>query len=320
MKKQLALLGFTAILLSAACTDTTEETKENTSTSTSNTTTEDALALLQNNCFNCHNPERDPAVRIAPTMAEIKTAYKADKLTSDEFAQNIIRFINQPTDENSQMHEAVKQYGMMPKLSYKEDQLKAMAAYIYKTDMNSDEWYAEWKAAKNKPVNASTADMSYEDLGLSIANGTKTQLGKNLMGALKKHGAPGAVTFCNTRAIPLTDSMANVLHAQVKRVSDKPRNPDNQANEAELAYIKELKDKITKGEPRTPKVTEIDGKMVGYYTIETNKMCLQCHGEKGKDILPETYTNIEKAYPNDKATGYGENEVRGIWVITMDKK
>ena len=41
-------------------------------------------------------------------------------------------------------------------------------------------------------------------------------------------------------------------------------------------------------------------------------MCLQCHGEKGKNIQPKTLEKIAQLYPNDLATGYKENEVRGL--------
>ena len=47
-------------------------------------------------------------------------------------------------------------------------------------------------------------------------------------------------------------------------------------------------------------------------------MCLQCHGSKGIDIAPETLKVIEEKYPNDQATGYTENQLRGIWVIELD--
>jgi hypothetical protein len=49
-------------------------------------------------------------------------------------------------------------------------------------------------------------------------------------------------------------------------------------------------------------------------------MCLQCHGIPNNQILPTTLSKIKELYPTDKATGYGENELRGIWVIEMDKK
>lgn len=43
-------------------------------------------------------------------------------------------------------------------------------------------------------------------------------------------------------------------------------------------------------------------------------MCLQCHGSE-KDIKPETLAKIKSLYPNDKAIGYQENEMRGLMVI-----
>ena len=52
----------------------------------------------------------------------------------------------------------------------------------------------------------------------------------------------------------------------------------------------------------------------------TNIMCLQCHGKPDKDILPNTLTKIGSLYPEDKAIGYGVDELRGIWVVEMDKK
>ena len=59
--------------------------------------------------------------------------------------------------------------------------------------------------------------------------------------------------------------------------------------------------------------------MTGYYPITTQAMCLQCHGNPESDIAPETLSAIERFYPEDLATGYGENELRGIWVVEMAK-
>jgi hypothetical protein len=47
-------------------------------------------------------------------------------------------------------------------------------------------------------------------------------------------------------------------------------------------------------------------------------MCLQYHGSEGTDIAPETLKVIEEKYSNDQATGYTENQLRGIWVLEMD--
>ena len=49
-------------------------------------------------------------------------------------------------------------------------------------------------------------------------------------------------------------------------------------------------------------------------------MCLQCHGQLKTEILPETLSKINKLYPNDLATGYKIDELRGIWDVEMKKK
>jgi hypothetical protein len=161
---------------------------------------------------------------------------------------------------------------------------------------------------------------NYEEKGIQAANSTKTQLGKNLLAAIQEYGTAGAVEFCNTRAMVLTDSMGKVLQVTVKRVSDQPRNINNTANADELAFIEELKSKLSKGEALHPRVFELNGKMVGYYPIQTNSMCLQCHGIPNKTIQAETLNKISKLYPLDKATGYGENDIRGLFVIEMEKE
>ncbi len=280
---------------------------------------EKALSLMQNSCFACHSPDMTSGKRVAPPMFMIRNHYYDTLITKEEFIEKIITYVNNPSEELSIMPGAVRNFGLMPKQTFKEEDLKLIAGYIYDNDLQSDEWYANWEKFK-KEVKPKMAEYSYEDMGLTYANGTKSQLGKNLLAAIKEYGAAGAVEFCNTRAITLTDSMASVYNVTIKRVSDKPRNQSNTANESEIAVINEMKKKLSNGEKPTPEIVEQDGKMIGYYAIETNKMCLQCHGNTGKEILPETSEKIKQLYPADKATGYGENQIRGIWVVKMDKK
>ncbi|HCS19552.1 MAG TPA: hypothetical protein DIW47_03130 [Bacteroidetes bacterium] len=164
-----------------------------------------------------------------------------------------------------------------------------------------------------------TVPVDYMKLGAGIAGATRDALGKQLVQAISTLGTAKAIDFCNTRAIPLTDSTAMAHNAKVKRVSDKARNPDNQANEKEIAILQEWKEQQAKGDSITARLLEADGKMIGYYPIKTNGMCLQCHGMSGKDILPDVLAAIQKNYPNDKATGYVADQIRGMFVIEMDK-
>lgn len=282
------------------------------------TTDNKALALLKTNCFNCHNPDMGES-RVAPPLFKIREHYYDEEITKEEFVAAIINFINNPTEENSIMPGAVRNFGLMPKMSFKEEDIQLIADYLYDNDVSSDEWYAKWEEFKKSPASVPT-DLSYEDLGRNIVNETKSNIGKNLMKAVKERGAAGAVEFCNTRAIPITDSMAVVLNVKVKRVSDKPRNPINTANSEEIAYIEGWRKAKANGEKYPPKVTEMENKMVGYYPIEINQTCLKCHGIPEKQINTETLANIKKLYPNDKAIAYAEGDIRGIFVVEMDKK
>lgn len=165
-----------------------------------------------------------------------------------------------------------------------------------------------------------TLALDYMKLGAEIAGATRDALGKQLVHAIGTLGTVEAIAFCNLKAIPLTDSTALAHHAKVKRVSDKPRNPNNQATGVEKILLQEWKNLAISGDSISARLLEVDGKMIGYYPIKTNGMCLQCHGVPGKDILPEVQAAIQKNYPNDKATGYGVDQLRGMFVIEMDKK
>jgi len=49
-------------------------------------------------------------------------------------------------------------------------------------------------------------------------------------------------------------------------------------------------------------------------------MCMQCHGSENEQIDNNTLAKINELYPDDKATGYGVGELRGIWVVEMDSE
>jgi cytochrome c551/c552 len=279
----------------------------------------DHIAALERNCMNCHQASQKLNTAIAPDLTEIKLIYLEKHDTKAEFILNMKAFINHPTVESSLMPEAIDKYGLMPKLSYKDGDLTTMIGVIYENDFSSVEWEKMWLEYKSG-YTKNMGKINYIDLGMDAANSTKSTLGKNLLAALQNYGPDGAVDFCHTRAIPLTDSMSTELNISVKRVSDKPRNPLNQANAEELKYITyakaQLKDKV-KPEPG---LMEYDKQIVAYYPIETNDMCLQCHGIKNEHINEKTLSKILDLYPEDLATGYQSGEIRGIFVVEMDKK
>lgn len=158
----------------------------------------------------------------------------------------------------------------------------------------------------------------YMEIGREYAQETQKVLGKNLKTTIQNEGVAQAVVFCNEQAYPLTDSMATHYKAKIKRVSDKPRNPSNKANPAELAHINTFKEKVAKGDSIIPIVEEENGKVHFYTPIITQSLCLNCHGTPGKNIGPDVVGHLSELYPQDEAIGYDVDQVRGIWSIVFD--
>lgn len=179
---------------------------------------------------------------------------------------------------------------------------------------------AEGPQLTDKNKENDTSNLSPMEIGKNMALKAKGVLGKNLMEAITSKGTEHALSFCSLKAIPLTDNTATSLNATIRRVSDKNRNPENKPNKAELGYIEATKLVIAQGNAPKPQLTSYENKHIGYYPILTNNMCMQCHGQLKTEILPKTLSKINELYPNDLATGYNINELRGIWVIEMEKQ
>lgn len=289
---------------------------------------EEAKMLMEKHCYLCHSPNANEVEgRIAPPMVAIKARYiDKEGYAKSEFINAVAEFVLNPTEEKVLMHGAVTKFGVMPKQVFPDSAAIKIAAFMYDYKIEEPDWFvAHWQGhgSKNwqqsgKEFKSEIKEKSYADIGLEYALATKKEFGKNLMGAIQKEGTENALAFCNQQAIPLTDSMSVHFNATIKRVSDKNRNPNNKANKLELGYIEQFKTEISAKKEVQPIVVETDDEVYFYYPIPTNTMCLQCHG-KLADLQPKVLKKIKTLYPNDLATGYGENEVRGIWSIKFNK-
>jgi cytochrome c553 len=275
-----------------------------------------SLQLLQENCASCHklvSGAEGPV--IAPSMGEIRQAYMAAFPEGDDFKRAIIAFNKNPSKEAALMDSAVVSYGLMPKLGVPMADVEMIADYLHSHAVGTDAWQRSIES--NNVAVDSGEDMDHVSRGRKYAMGTKQALGSKLLHAVNTLGPAGAVDFCNLRASVITDSMALKYGASIKRVSDKPRNLANHADAEELAFIEALKSAKVRGEELAPLISEKGGKVLAYFAIETNEMCLKCHGRKGADIGIDTWNAIAVRYPDDKAIGYGPNEIRGIFVVEM---
>jgi hypothetical protein len=159
---------------------------------------------------------------------------------------------------------------------------------------------------------------NYKLKGDSIVKQTFDTLRNTLLTAIKEKGFDGAVAFCNTSALSLTNSYANNT-VTIKRTSDKVRNPANDPDSMEQRILEKFLT-MSDSTAKTATVVERDatGSIHYYKPIIMQAMCLNCHGNK-EQIQLGTLKMIKSKYPDDAAIGYKEGNVRGLWHVVFNK-
>lgn len=156
----------------------------------------------------------------------------------------------------------------------------------------------------------------YIQKGKAIAQKTFGTLAGQLKKSLGEGGVPNAIQYCNVAAFPLVDSLSKVHQAKIRRTSLKVRNPKDAPTQLEKVVLDKYATQATAGEKLKPVIEQIDNNTIAFYApIKINAFCLQCHGEIGESLVAENNQFIQKHYPNDKATGYKDGDLRGIWSI-----
>jgi hypothetical protein len=152
--------------------------------------------------------------------------------------------------------------------------------------------------------------------GDSIVAKTFDTLRKTLLTAVKENGFDGAVEFCNTRALSLTNSYS-VNNITIKRTSDKLRNKTNAPDSMEQRILTQFL-QMANSLNKLAAVVEKDksGKVHYYKPIIMQGMCLNCHGDQ-EQIQPAILAVIKSKYPDDLAVDYKEGEFRGMWHVTF---
>jgi hypothetical protein len=137
--------------------------------------------------------------------------------------------------------------------------------------------------------------------------------------AMQAGGPVAAIGVCNTQAMPITERVAEQHGMQLSRVSLKNRNPANVPNEWQAAVLENFDRQKEAGKDITKlawseTVDTADGQEFRFMkAIPTGEVCLKCHGSK---LAPEVGQVLAELYPEDRATGYSEGDIRGAFVVT----
>ncbi|CAA6828243.1 MAG: Cytochrome c family protein [uncultured Thiotrichaceae bacterium] len=174
--------------------------------------------------------------------------------------------------------------------------------------------------AATKPHAAASA--SDKEALIAEAKGAVMALGgslkKELQGAMMSGGPVAALDVCVEKAPAITKQISEEKNLEIGRVSLKNRNSGNAANEWQTAVLNDFETRKAGGEDAGKlayaETVDIDGKKEFRFmkAIPTGNLCLTCHG----DIVPENVVaKLKEHYPEDKATGFKEGDLRGAFYV-----
>jgi len=151
------------------------------------------------------------------------------------------------------------------------------------------------------------------------AQQTFAMLSAELAAALEKGGPVAAIPVCAERAGEITAEVAERRNLGIVRLSDRPRNPAQEAQGDDLAAMKSFRTEMEAGREPAPVVNHLqndDGTVVRLPIVIGQPLCLQCHGNDS-EVAEATRAAILHTYPDDRARGYMLNDLRGLWKVTI---
>ena len=142
----------------------------------------------------------------------------------------------------------------------------------------------------------------------------KTALGS----AMEAEGALGALDVCHDAAPVIAGDLSKRSGWSVRRTSLRPRNALSAPDEYERKVMDSFNARIANGEKSadlaSAEIVEQNGVKVFRFikAIPTGQVCLTCHG---MEIKPELKQKISQLYPDDHATGFKLDDIRGVFTL-----
>jgi len=156
------------------------------------------------------------------------------------------------------------------------------------------------------------------DTGDKVSKSLLKQLSSKLKHELQTNGLMAAAAFCNENAYILTDeiNLHQVEGVTVRRISSQYRNPANIPTKDEAKALDSMQKLLE--EKKLPKylIEKTDTGYKYYKPLVIKKeVCLKCHGNISKNEKLSSF--MKEHYPNDKATNYKMNDLRGAVLVEI---
>ncbi len=133
------------------------------------------------------------------------------------------------------------------------------------------------------------------------------QLSGRLMDVMQSAGPAAAINVCSEEAATIAEAVGKEYGVAIGRTSFKLRNPANAPRDWVKPFVEKRSD--------TPQHVQLDDGSLGVlFPIRLKVTCLMCHGQPD-DILDAVKPQLAKRYPDDQATGFKLDDLRGwFWV------
>jgi hypothetical protein len=149
--------------------------------------------------------------------------------------------------------------------------------------------------------------------GRNLAIRAKDQLAASLMSrlvqAMGEGGPIGAIKVCSQEAPEIAERIGRENGVRIGRTSFRIRNPKNSPPAWALSWVEQKVD--------SAQFQILDsGATAALFPIRIQPTCLTCHG---RDIQPEVLDQVARLYPDDHATGFALDDLRGWFWVEVDQ-
>jgi hypothetical protein len=153
---------------------------------------------------------------------------------------------------------------------------------------------------------------------MAEARKVATTLPPKLLAALQdeiqKSGAEAAIPVCKDMAPKMAGEISQQTGWKIKRVSLKARNDARAIPDPwEKAALEDFDKRAAAGEApgKLEKGEKIGNEYRFVKALPVQPLCLGCHGPVDQ-LSPAIKATLSQNYPNDRATGYSEGQIRGV--------
>ncbi|MGD1038644.1 MAG: DUF3365 domain-containing protein [Roseiarcus sp.] len=144
------------------------------------------------------------------------------------------------------------------------------------------------------------------------------QLKAALAGAMESSGPLGALSVCRDQAPIIAAALSRRSGWSIARTSLKPRNAASAPDDYERKVMEDFDARIANGEKAadlaSAEIVEDHGVRIFRFVkaIPTTANCLTCHGG---EVKAEVKAKIAELYPDDRATGFKLDDMRGAFTL-----